>query len=104
MRGELLALDPQRVEAALDAVIRRRPMLDELERIVTPTLVLHGDEDRAIVMERVVATARAIPGAKLVVIPRAGHTSSVEAPEAIARQLGAFFEGQRQRAGDEARE
>jgi pimeloyl-ACP methyl ester carboxylesterase len=27
-----------------------------------------------------------------VVIPRAGHTSSVEAPEAITRELGAFFE------------
>ncbi|MCU1280693.1 MAG: Alpha/beta hydrolase fold protein [bacterium] len=92
MRGELLALDPARVEAALDAVIRRRPILDELSRIATPTQVLHGDEDRAIVMPRAQQMARAIAGARLVVIPRAGHTSSVEEPEAITRALAAFFE------------
>jgi len=84
--------DIARVGAALDAVIGRRPISDELPRIKTPTLVLHGDEDRAIVMPRALAMARAIDGARLVVIPRAGHTSSVEAPEAITRELGAFFE------------
>jgi pimeloyl-ACP methyl ester carboxylesterase len=92
MRNELLALDVTRLDAALDAVIRRRPIFDELPRIKTPTQVLHGDEDRAIVMPRAVATARAIAGARLVVIPHAGHTSSVEAPDAITRELGAFFE------------
>ena len=92
MRNELLSLDVTRLEAALDAVIKRRPIFEELSRIKTPTQVLHGDEDRAIVMPRAVATARAIAGARLVVIPHAGHTSSVEAPEAITRELGAFFE------------
>ncbi len=92
LRRELLALDVGRVEAALDAVVRRRPIFDELGRIATPTLVLHGDEDRAIVLGRALRTARAIAGARLVVIPRAGHTSSVEAAPAITRELRAFFE------------
>jgi 3-oxoadipate enol-lactonase len=92
LRGELLALDPPRVEAALDAVIRRRPIFDELARIATPTQVVHGDEDRAIVMARATATAGAIPGAHLVVIPRAGHTASVEEPDAVTRALREFFE------------
>ncbi len=81
-----------RVEAALHAVVARRPIADELMRIQTPTLVLHGDEDRAIVMPRAEKMARAIPGARMVVIPRAGHTSSVEAPEAVTRALGEFLE------------
>jgi pimeloyl-ACP methyl ester carboxylesterase len=91
LRADLLGLEPARVDAALDAVVRRRPLDAELARIATPTLVLHGDEDRAIPMARAVATARAIPGARLVVIPRAGHSSSIEAPDAIARELAAFF-------------
>ncbi|MCU1283164.1 MAG: alpha/beta hydrolase fold having protein, partial [bacterium] len=90
--AELVALDQSRVEAALDAVIRRRPILDELARTETPTQVLHGDEDRAIVMRRAIEMAGAIRGAKLVVIPRAGHTSSVEEPDAITRALRSFFE------------
>jgi pimeloyl-ACP methyl ester carboxylesterase len=92
MRNELLALDVPRVSAALEAVVTRRPIVDELGRVHTPTLVLHGDEDRAIVMPRALAMARAIDGARVAIIPRAGHTSSVEAPEAVTRELGAFFE------------
>jgi len=92
MRAELLALEPARLEAALDAVVKRQPILPELHRIRTPTLVLHGDEDRAIVLGRAAQMASAIHGARMVVIPRAGHTSSVEAPEAITRELAAFFE------------
>ena len=92
MRKELLALDVARVEAALDAVVRRRPILDELGRIRTPTLVLHGDEDRAITLGRAAQMARAIEGSRMVVVPHAGHTSSVEAPAAITRELAAFIE------------
>ena len=43
-------------------------------------------------MARAERMARAIPGARLVVIPRAGHTSSVEEPEAVTRALGEFLE------------
>ena len=95
LRAELVALDPARTEAALDAVIRRRPILDELARIRLPVQVLHGDEDRAIVLPRARQMAQAIAGARLVVIPRAGHTSSVEEPDAITRALRAFFEAHR---------
>ncbi len=92
MRNELLALDETRVEAALEAVVRRDPLAPELGRIRTPTLVLHGDEDRAITLARAAAMARAIHGARMVVVPHAGHTSSVEAPDVIVRELMAFFE------------
>jgi 3-oxoadipate enol-lactonase len=93
LRDELRALDMRRVEPALEAVVRRRPILDELARIRTPTLVLHGTEDRAIVPARAERTARAIAGARYVPVPRGGHTVSLEEPEAISRAIAAFVDG-----------
>jgi pimeloyl-ACP methyl ester carboxylesterase len=78
--------------AALDAVITRRPLLDELRHITTPTLVLHGEDDRAIVPPRARATAAAIAHARLRFIPRAGHTSTVEEPAAITHALAQFLD------------
>lgn len=93
MEAELLALQAERLDAALHAVVSRRALSDEeLSRITTPTQVVHGAEDRAIVPARAAQTARAIPGALLVTIPRAGHTSSVEEPEAITRALAELFD------------
>jgi pimeloyl-ACP methyl ester carboxylesterase len=36
--------------------------------------------------------AQAIPGARLAVIPRAGHLSPVEQPDAVLAQLREFLE------------
>ena len=93
MADALAALDVPRVAAALEAVVRRRPVLAQLRRIATPTLVLHGAGDRAIVLGRARRTAQAIPRARLVVLPRAGHTATVEEPEAVTRELAAFVGG-----------
>ena len=89
--AHLRALDVPGMIAALDCVIRRRPLTGELGRIATPTLVLHGEDDRAITPRRAQATAQAIPGARLVMLPRAGHTSSVEEPDAVSAELARFF-------------
>lgn len=91
-KAQLRALDVPGMIAALDCVIARRPLSNELGRIKTPTLVLHGEDDRAIVPPRAQATAAAISGARLVMLPRAGHTSSVEEPQAINRELARFFD------------
>jgi pimeloyl-ACP methyl ester carboxylesterase len=91
---ELRALDVPRVERALDSVVGRRAVFDELGRIRAPTLVLHGEDDRAIVPPRARRTAAAIPGAELVMLPRAGHTASREEPAAVTRELAQFFETQ----------
>ena len=99
LAAELGALAIEGVEPALSAVIERRPILDELQRIRTPTLVLHGAEDRAIVLARSERTAAAIAGARLVVVPRAGHTATVEEPELITSALTAFISGVAAAAG-----
>jgi pimeloyl-ACP methyl ester carboxylesterase len=45
-----------------------------LARVKAPTLVIHGADDPLVPLEAGQDTARSIPGAKLVVIERMGHT------------------------------
>ncbi len=62
------------------------PRLRELR---IPTLVVTGDHD-FIPVEVAEHIARAIPGAKLVVIPKCGHFSYLEAPDEVRKELTAF--------------
>ena len=89
--AQLLALDPARVDLALASVTGRRPVMDRLANIRTPTQVVQGTEDAAIVPERAKKTCNAIPGARWVPIDHAGHTSSVEEPAAVTAALESFF-------------
>lgn len=90
--AQLASLEHDRMKAALDSVTQRHAVASGLGSIKTPTLVLHGEDDRAIVLSRAQKMAEAIPGAQLVIVPRAGHTSTVEEPEAISRELRRFVE------------
>ena len=93
MEAQLLALPPDRTGAALAAVISRRSLEADLHRVNTPTLVLEGAEDAAVIPARARRTAEAIKGARYVEIPGAGHTSSVEEPAAVTAALESFFSG-----------
>ena len=65
------------------------PFLASLQHV--PTLVLAGAEDRIIPVERARAMTERIPGAKLKVIPAAGHLPSLEAPETTTAAIQAFL-------------
>ncbi|MCA1825368.1 MAG: hypothetical protein LC689_00330 [Myxococcales bacterium] len=55
-----------------------------------PTIVTSGAED-GVVPARSERTAPKIPGAKFMSIPRPGHTSSIEEPEAVNAALREFW-------------
>jgi pimeloyl-ACP methyl ester carboxylesterase len=55
------------------AIIADRNRTSRLKRITAPTLVIHGTVDRLIRPSGGKATARAIPGAKLLLIDGMGH-------------------------------
>ncbi|HEX6747482.1 MAG TPA: alpha/beta fold hydrolase [Longimicrobium sp.] len=76
---------------ALRGVIERKPIYDELGDISCPTLVMVGDQDVATVVEKAERIRAAIHGARLVIIPGAGHTSSVEEPAFVNRVLTQFL-------------
>jgi pimeloyl-ACP methyl ester carboxylesterase len=94
MRGELIANHRDGATRALQGVIRRKPLeAAELARIRAPVLVLSGAEDSAVVPARSRRTAEQIPGARFIEIPRAGHTSTIEEPEAVNAALRSFWDG-----------
>jgi 3-oxoadipate enol-lactonase len=59
--------------------------------ITVPTLVLVGEHDALTPPADAQALAAAIPGARLVVIPAAGHMSPLENPRAVNAALRAFL-------------
>ena len=61
-----------------------------LHRIDRPTLLLWGEEDRVVTPAYGEGWRRAIPGARLETISRAGHFPHWEQPEAFVEKLSAF--------------
>jgi pimeloyl-ACP methyl ester carboxylesterase len=62
-----------------------------LARIRAPTLVVQGARDRLVPRAHAEHFARAIPGARLVVLEGVGHMPEVEAPAAFTREVDAFL-------------
>jgi 3-oxoadipate enol-lactonase len=65
---------------------------DRLGRIGSPTLVVHGEEDRMIPVANGRALAERIPGARLDVWPGAGHLYFTDEPRAD-REIARFLAG-----------
>jgi pimeloyl-ACP methyl ester carboxylesterase len=65
--------DPAGAGRQLAAIIASGDRSDELAKIRVPTLVIHGTKDRLVNPSGGRATAKAIPGARLVTIPGMGH-------------------------------
>jgi pimeloyl-ACP methyl ester carboxylesterase len=84
--------DPRQIYFAVRAVIDRGDLHDRLAAIACPTLILVGEDDRATPPERSVRLAAAIPGAVMKVIPRAGHLSALERPDAVAAAITGFLD------------
>ena len=77
---------------AVAGVVDRGGIHDELARITAPTLVMVGDEDAATPRPKAERIAAAITGAKLVSIPRAGHSSTVEEPALVTAAIEQFLQ------------
>ena len=60
---------------------------DMLHQVAAPTLVMVGAEDTETPESYARAIADRIPGARLVVIPNAGHLANVEAPDVVNKEL-----------------
>jgi pimeloyl-ACP methyl ester carboxylesterase len=58
-----------------------------------PTLVIVGDEDVATPPAKAEVIANGIPGDRLVRIPGAGHSASLEEPAAVTAAIEAFLAG-----------
>ena len=86
----------QPVEGIIGALGGLRDRADSrptLPTITVPTLVIAGEADVITPPADAQAMAAAIPGARLVVIPKAGHLSPLENPRAFNAAVRAFLRG-----------
>ena len=88
-------IEANRVDAisdALESLASRPDSRPTLAGISCPTLVVVGDEDALTPLPMAQTMASGIPGATLVVLPRAGHLSSVEQPAAFDAALHGWLD------------
>ena len=70
---------------------RARSLWTAAGQIKAPTLVVWGTEDRLVTVRKAPKTARLIPHARLLVLPRTGHVSQMERPVTVARAVLAMW-------------
>jgi 3-oxoadipate enol-lactonase len=87
----ILRQKPETLESDLAAMRDRPDSTDSLARIAIPTIVLAGEHDVISPPAECRAIAAAIPGARFVSIPAAGHLTPMERPGAVAAVLSEFF-------------
>lgn len=79
------------ITKAVEGVIYRKGIENELKNIQCPVLILVGTEDKATPPENAKFIHSLIPQSKLKYIINAGHTSSIEEPEQINRVIEGFL-------------
>ncbi len=89
-RDRILANDRLGTVRAVEGVLSRASVHDDLGKITTPTLIVVGAEDRATPPVHSRRMHDAISGSRLLVVPELGHMSSIEAPEAVTEAIREF--------------
>jgi 3-oxoadipate enol-lactonase len=92
-RRILLNNDPIGATRAARAVFARPPIYDEIDKIRVPTLIIVGAADTATPVDKARRIHERIGGSRLVVIPDAGHTVTVEEPAAVNAAVREFLDG-----------
>lgn len=93
VRKIILETPPRGIADALAGLASRADSTSTLREIRVPTLVVCGEEDTLTPVAEAEALARHITGARLVTIPKAGHLSNMENPEAFGLALKGFLSG-----------
>ena len=83
---------PRNIAPSLQAVMNRRQFrAAEMAAIQRPTLIITGEEDTAQPPRNSESLAAGIRGARIVTIPDAGDSSSLEQPDAVIAAMQEFF-------------
>jgi pimeloyl-ACP methyl ester carboxylesterase len=95
MRDEMSAVEPARLRSAVTVYaslmslmfVRRRPVLDAMRRVASPTLLVWGDEDRLTTRASIDDWMAQRPDWNLEVLRRVGHAPPFEAPTDYVRAV-----------------
>jgi 3-oxoadipate enol-lactonase len=75
-------------------LITRDDLTDRLGEITCPVLVVHGDADASIPVEKAAALVDGLPAAlPLVLVPGAGHAANLTHPDVVNPAVRAFLDG-----------
>ncbi|HEX9775909.1 MAG TPA: alpha/beta fold hydrolase [Actinomycetota bacterium] len=85
------ATSPEIAAADSLAMRDRTDSTPDLPTIDVPVLWLHGEEDQLMPLAGAEASAKEIPGARFVSIPKAGHVASMENPDAVNDAIADFL-------------
>lgn len=91
VRSLIEANSPEAIKGAIGAMMERQDATPLLSTIGCPTLILVGEEDGLTPVTASEELHRGIGGSQLVTIPRAGHLSNLEQPDAFNAALGRFL-------------
>ena len=83
---------PPSITRALDGVIYRKDIYEEIANIKVPTLVMAGEEDVATRPEKAVRIHGQIKNSRMILIPGAGHSSCLEQPEKVNELIENFIQ------------
>ena len=90
-------VQPMRVKGTADALVAMlgsphgSDLPQNMDRITAPTLILWGDQDRAVPLRHGHYHAGALPNAKLVSIEKAGHIPQFEYPDVVNELMLEFL-------------
>lgn len=90
LKARMIQVD-KAIYRAVNGVIEREPVEDEARRVACPTLVIAGAEDAAIDPAKTRRIGELVAGAEVVTIPNCGHSSAIEAPDAVNTAIDAFL-------------
>jgi len=90
VQAMMRAQKPAAVAAASRGMAARVDQQDVLSRFSGPTQVVVGEHDAITPVEKAQAMASLVKGAKLAVVPGAGHLTNLEQPAAFAGVLADF--------------
>ncbi len=80
------------IRAMRSVDVNSKSVVDALDRITAPTLVIAGAEDHVFPHAHSQELVDRIPGAQLEVLPNVAHLAPAEAPTAVAALLKGFLE------------
>jgi pimeloyl-ACP methyl ester carboxylesterase len=84
---------PAAVAWAQRAMAARPDSTGTLREVSVPTLVLVGEEDQLTPLSAAEAMVAAVPDARLITVPEAGHLTPLEQPEVVDEALLEFLHG-----------
>jgi pimeloyl-ACP methyl ester carboxylesterase len=84
---------PEGIRGAIQRMMERLDATPVLAQLRVPTLIVVGEEDALTPVEESRRMAEVVAGARLEVIPRAGHLANLEQPARFNAVLTHFLEG-----------